>query len=494
MRKKIIIIGAGVSGLTAGIYAQQSGFDTTIFEQHTMCGGLSTSWKRNGYYFEGGMHFLTGAKEGSDLNRIWSEVGALDGTEIRFDDPALTVLQADRRDVKLYRNLEQLRDHLLDIAPEDRKLVLSLYQDAVLFAGADVPVTDIRGVKVTRKSGMSLAMLGRYMKLGPRMATLNQLSADEYVKQFQNGAVRLLLGNLAPHGFPASAMFFMLGARARGDCGYPQGGSIRMTQKMAKKYQTCGGKIQYQTQAERVLVRDNRAVGVVIGGEEICADAVIVALDARTAIDRLFETPLQEAWCKEMRDTLGLVACTFVSLGIEADLSAYPETLLFVPQTPLVLAGEKIDCMGINNYAAYGYAPAGCTAATSVIMTDSYDDWKEAKADGSYSLKKEQLAQDVIARVEAALPETTGRIKVWDVATPLTYERYCGSFRGSWMNAMRPGEKQRNYRCKAQTIDHLYFAGQRMHASSGLPGAVLAGREAAQWLCKDEDARFVAGE
>lgn len=59
--KKIIVVGAGIAGLSAGIYARESGFDVTILEMHTIPGGNSTSWTRDGYFFEGGMHWLTGS-------------------------------------------------------------------------------------------------------------------------------------------------------------------------------------------------------------------------------------------------------------------------------------------------------------------------------------------------------------------------------------------------------------------------------------------------
>jgi phytoene dehydrogenase-like protein len=44
-----MVIGAGIAGLTAGIYAARSGFDVTIIEQHSIVGGMCTSWKRKGY-------------------------------------------------------------------------------------------------------------------------------------------------------------------------------------------------------------------------------------------------------------------------------------------------------------------------------------------------------------------------------------------------------------------------------------------------------------
>ena len=68
MKRKLIVIGGGISGLSAGIYAQKCGFDTTIVESHSIAGGNCTSWKRKGYLFKGGMHWLSGSKASSPLN------------------------------------------------------------------------------------------------------------------------------------------------------------------------------------------------------------------------------------------------------------------------------------------------------------------------------------------------------------------------------------------------------------------------------------------
>jgi len=53
VEKSIIIIGAGLAGLSAGCYGQMNGYRTQIFEMHTTPGGLCTSWKRKGYTFDG---------------------------------------------------------------------------------------------------------------------------------------------------------------------------------------------------------------------------------------------------------------------------------------------------------------------------------------------------------------------------------------------------------------------------------------------------------
>jgi len=60
MSKKVIIVGAGIAGLTAAVYTKRSGFDVTLNEQHSIVGGMCTSWKRKGYLFESAVHWRAG--------------------------------------------------------------------------------------------------------------------------------------------------------------------------------------------------------------------------------------------------------------------------------------------------------------------------------------------------------------------------------------------------------------------------------------------------
>ncbi|MBQ6557693.1 MAG: NAD(P)/FAD-dependent oxidoreductase [Bacteroidales bacterium] len=75
--KSLTVIGAGISGLTCAIYAQRSGFRTVILEKAGGPGGVSTGWKRKGYTFEGGIHWLIGSRPGLPLHDVWTETGAL---------------------------------------------------------------------------------------------------------------------------------------------------------------------------------------------------------------------------------------------------------------------------------------------------------------------------------------------------------------------------------------------------------------------------------
>lgn len=74
MNKKVIIIGAGLSGLSTGCYAQINGFDSHIFEHHTVPGGVAAAWKRQGYLIDGGIHFIMGHKPSTALYQIFKDL------------------------------------------------------------------------------------------------------------------------------------------------------------------------------------------------------------------------------------------------------------------------------------------------------------------------------------------------------------------------------------------------------------------------------------
>lgn len=264
-----------------------------------------------------------------------------------------------------------------------------------------------------------------------------------------------------------------------------------MAMGMAKRFEALGGKIIYKTPVEKVVMENGCATGVSISSVTIPADAVIVTQDTLAAIDRLFDKPLNEPWMQEMRKNTLPILNMFVSIGVEADLSDLEECIMFTLEKPLTIGGIEVDAIGINNYAAYeGYAPKGCTALTSIINGDSYEYWKKCRENGSYEEEKKKAGDAIIRLISEKWPQVSGKVAVVDVATPITYERYCGSFKGSWMSNLRKGDKMLEYPIANDNLKNLYFAGQRMMPPGGLPCAFDTGRKAAQYLCRDTGTVF----
>ncbi|HNF72276.1 MAG TPA: NAD(P)/FAD-dependent oxidoreductase, partial [Chitinophagaceae bacterium] len=71
---RVSIIGAGISGLSLGIYLQRHGFRTEIYEKHAIPGGLCTSWKKGEYMIDGCAHWILGSAPGSSFYKIFNEL------------------------------------------------------------------------------------------------------------------------------------------------------------------------------------------------------------------------------------------------------------------------------------------------------------------------------------------------------------------------------------------------------------------------------------
>jgi phytoene dehydrogenase-like protein len=485
----IVIVGAGIAGLTAGVYAQKSGFNVTIYESGNVPGGNCTSWRRKGYLFEGGMHWLTGSGKDQMLYRVWHEVGALTAeTQITNSDPFL-VCDWQGQQVCLYRDAAKLQAHLCEVSPEDKGRIARLCRDIVRFSRFAMPVMDIPFLKRTKKSPAVFGWIFKMLPAFLRILPLSMLSVTDYAAGFKHPAIRTLLTSVVVPSYDALSLMVTLGCFAAGDGGYIKGGSLTLAHNMAKRFTDSGGVIKYGQKVQQVQISGDKACGLVVGGERVPADGVIVTSDTLKAIDTLFDPPLNEGWALAMRKTTAisgrLLMCTFISIGIEVDLSGRAKGVVFPLKTPFEYAGQTITKLGYTQYSGCaGYAPEGCTAITIILAGDTYGYWKQAREQGCYGERKAELFEKILSALEEHI-HIRGKIAVWDIATPLTYERYCGTHHGSWMTITPPRTMRVCYPSKSDNIAKLYFAGQRIMPPGGIPPAVSTGRTAAQHLCRD---------
>lgn len=486
--KNIVIVGAGIAGLTAGIYARRSGLDVTVIEQHTVAGGMCTSWRRKGYLFEGAMHWLTGSSTGSSFNRLWREVGALDDSVKIELPPVFLAAEYEGKVYRLYRDMERNREEWGEISPADEKAITQLCKDVKKLSAIQAPVTDIKGLKAETPSKVNLGDMAGMMPAMLVMKRLQKLTVGQYLEGFQHPGIKMLLGSIVPGGYAANSLLFTLATLDSGDGGYPEGGSLGIAERMKAKFLSLGGTLRLGTKVEKVVLENGKAAGVQLQEELLRADAVIVAAELNGALNNLFDTIPADGWLQELYTGVKPSVCTFVGIGLKAEL---PDTPMFRLEEPIRYAGLTETVLGFNNYHGYaGYAPAGCTVLTAILMGDSYDFWKKAKDEGRYEAEKEKLGKQIERALCGRYPQLEGKIDVTDIATPVTYERYTAAYHGSWMTLAGPGSKMTPYPGYLDSIQGLYFAGQRLMPPGGMPGAVMTGRTAAQLACRQFDAVF----
>ena len=90
-------------------------------------------------------------------------------------------------------------------------------------------------------------------------------------------------------------------------------------------------------------------------------------------------------------------------------------------------------------------------------------------------------------RIEDSLPALRGKLEWLDTWTPLTYERYCNAYHGSYMSFVTtPAGKSVRLKGQLKGIKNLYLAGQWTSAPGGLPVAAASGKFAVQRILKKQ--------
>ena len=139
--KSIIIIGAGIAGLSAGCYAQMNGYDSSIYEMHSISGGLCTSWARRHYTFDGSLDWLTGSRPDDMFYPLWQEVGAIKNKRFLYYDEYCRYYSEEGRIVVLYVDPYRLEKELKVHAPEDKSAIEDLCRIIRVFKDFKPPVS-----------------------------------------------------------------------------------------------------------------------------------------------------------------------------------------------------------------------------------------------------------------------------------------------------------------------------------------------------------------
>ena len=107
-KKKVIIIGAGLAGMSAGCYLQMNGFETEIFEMSSKSGGLCTSWKRKDYLIDGCIHFMGGISPDESTYQFWNNLIDMKSIDFVFFDSHSVVEDKDKNRIYFYSEIEKL--------------------------------------------------------------------------------------------------------------------------------------------------------------------------------------------------------------------------------------------------------------------------------------------------------------------------------------------------------------------------------------------------
>lgn len=491
--KKVIIIGAGIAGLTCGIYARLNGFDTEIYEMHTIPGGECTGWDRGEYHFDGCIHWLVGSKVGTALNDLWRDTGALDDSVEIVNHEIFARYEENGRVVNLYTNADRLEKHLVEISPLDKAEIKKLCNALRTLGTMEMPLekpmdmmTAGDGIKYAASNVGKLMSISRY----------NKASMSEFAGWFKEPLLQRAFLAAIPGDYTALALVMTLAGMNNGDNGYPMGGSRALAKRMEKRFLDLGGKVFYKAKVDKILVENGKATGIVLAdGKDIRGDYIVSCADAYATLYHMLEDKYTPELYRNLFNNpqeYPTSTCALVFMGVNTILPDTCRSIAMRRSEPVALNGKINESVSMLNLSYdKTMAPVGKTVMACYYEAD-YDYWNDLFKDKEkYTAEKKKLEEDAIAVLINRYPEAEGKIECTDVVTPMTYVRYCGAWRGSWMTWSKGGKDvPRYYPGLLPGLENFIMAGMWTLPPGGLPGAGASGRFAAHRLCIKEKIEF----
>ena len=497
MGKSIIIIGAGITGLSAGCYGQMNGYRTSIFEMHDKTGGVCTGWKRKGYTIDGCMNWLVGTSQANSFYRIWEELGVAPGWSIVDHEQYILAEGEGGKVFTVYADIDHLEQHMKELAPEDKDVIEEFSKGVRGCTHMDMPVEKapelygpIDGLKMVSTMFPSF----RFMKKWGKISTL------DFTRCFKNPFLRQAFSASFGGDFDRIPTLFMMMTLAwlhQKAAGYLVGGGLALSGAIERRYLGLGGELHCKSPVVKIVVENDKAVGVRLAdGTEHRGDIVISAADGRTTIFDMLDGRYIDEKIRGYYDNPKLFPpLVYIGLGVAHSFDNVPSSVagMSFPIDKLVtIAEQEHKRLGVQIYNFDPtLAPKGKTVLKVQFNTD-YDYWKKLRQDPErYNAEKEQIAEQVITALDQRFPGLAAKVEMHDVATPVTWERYTGNWRGSYEGWLpKPEDFTRRMSKTLPGLDNFYMAGQWVEPGGGLPTAAMSGRNVTQIICKKDKRRF----
>lgn len=479
---KVLIVGGGVAGLSAGIYAQMNGHEAIICEKHSVAGGNLTGWQRGEYHIDNCIHWLTGTNPNTQTYKMWQELGVLGDVEIMQGESLYTCEYEGKR-ISLHKDLNKLKKEMLEISPNDKKEILG-------FIGAVKMLqymSGIGGESHDKKGGFTF-----YLKKLPVLLKYHTLSTGQLSNRFTSPLLRQFISCFLGENFASLGLLFVFAHFTGENGGIPRGSSYAMAQRMINKFISLGGKLITGTEVIKIDKLRNTATSALLSnGETVNFDYVIVTADPKTVFGTILNFPIPKQLERNYMDRRLIRFSSYhCAFAVDTDDIDFKGDFIFEISKEYQMKLHTRHLILREFSHERDFAPKG----KAIIQTLTFCTEDDAK--GFINLKNDSVAYKSLKKEIASIiekliidkfPLLDGKIHCIDVWTPATYKRFVGSEIGSYMSfCMPPKFIPTHAKSRIKGLKNVLLATQWQQVPGGLPIAASRGREAIKELCAIE--------
>jgi len=492
--KSVVIIGAGIGGLSAAIHLARQGLHVTVLEKNSHPGGRCNRLSRDGHHFDTGptlfvMPLLyeaefrtlgTTLREQLDLQRV---------------DPTYHLIFDDGSQLTLTSDMNFMREQLESIQPggfqglheylkegeNHYRLVLDTLVNRNFRKASDLFNSQI------------LPLLLHVKPLTNHYRNMSSYFAEPRLKSaftFQD----IYMG-LSPFAAPATYSLMPYTELAHG-VWYPKGGMYAIVGSLMNLARAAGVEFEFNTSAERLEMDGNKTQSVVLGGgRSIKPDIVLANADLPYVYENLLPKDREAKRISRKR-----FSCSVISFfwGVDKVYEQISPHVLFLADDYRENFDSIIRDLSLpSNPSLYihaparidpGMAPHGEDTLTAIVPVGHMSENREQNWDNLC----DQARQQVFHRLRSlGITDFESHIKFEDTYTPPLWQKRYNLMRGSThglahtlaqMAYFRPANRHARY-------GNLYFVGASTHPGTGVPTAMVSGRLVAERILDDFNAQ-----
>jgi all-trans-retinol 13,14-reductase len=506
--KKVIIIGSGMAGLTAGAYLSREGFDVTIYEQFDSIGGVTATIHKDGFSWDIGPLLLEGFAPHEKLGKILKELGIDDQIEVIKEDrgiwfPDFKIWHPDEYQGPYWR-----RQYLKELFPEDSEGLEEYYKfyDRMLkvaYLNNLLPFTNgintlfiklrllFAFLKVKKYENWSASQITDYFFSNQKLKAIYLgILADMVVKPSEFFGLGVPLFNIETAFDKRIPIKFK--GRKNPVYHYVKNGCEELVNAFAKFIRNNGGILKTNSKVEKIIIEGGKATGVRLGsGEIIKADLVISSGGMFNVFYNMVgKEHLSEDFIKSIEKITLMESVFMVHIGIDFDPTPYQRAALCYYYQTYDIEGA-IDVMrkgkyheGRNGYLIYipsmhspEMAPSGKHSVT--VYTVAPHKLKE----GNWDEKRDNLADKLLIEAEKIIPGLREHTQVRIIMTPDDFLKRINVLRHSF-GGTAPKLGQQNPSHKTP-IKNLWYIGAYSESGGGIMGVVDGTRSAIKNLLEE---------
>lgn len=444
-----VIIGAGMSGLAAGIRLSMYDKKVVILEKHTITGGLNSYYARGKRKFDVGLHALTNyvspGDRGKPLNKLLKQLRIPLG-EFKLSPQNYSIIQFPDKELKFTNEIDFLIEDITRQFPSEIDGFMRLLEH----------IKSFDEVNLNNESVMAKLVVRNFIK-------------DESLIEMIFCPL-LIYGSAWENDMDFSQFVIMFKSIFLEGFSRPEGGVRTIIDLLLKKFEECGGELRFKSEVTRIITNNEKVEAVEVNGSEIIeCDNILssMGLPETFAVVDQEKKPIHRPGNLSFTESILITDKKPKELGIDATIIFYNNRPQYLYQKPLTLFDRESAVVCFPNNFSHDDFHEGILRVTNIANFELWNEQLQLSKESYLQSKNEVFNQSLNILKNCGL-NSQYEVLFKDIFTPTTIKRYTGHFAGTVYGSI---DKTRN----GTTPIHGLFICGTDQGFLGIVGSMLSG-------------------